>query len=269
MSAREMVKILYTGGQAAILAELVVIFGIFMVALGQPDLVQEQVMRGYTTEAAQGILDLYADHQTMFILVAFFSGIAPNAAMLAVIWTFHHYFAWHGVHLLHWIGTSLALLGVGMSLASTSIQLWGLAIFTDALSGNTLANESFYMGFIIAISLQLMGITLLYFGYPFLLVLTAWRDKLLPYWFMALMIVFSFVHDITLGLGLGRYSGLVEGATILFPFLVGVVLLRKAQALAREVYESDHGMPPTPTPPTSPLNFFRTRDDPDHEQLSR
>ncbi|MFP4322254.1 MAG: hypothetical protein ACLFTK_07365 [Anaerolineales bacterium] len=275
MSARQMVRILYTGGQAAILAELIIILGIFLVALGYWDVVQEQIARGYTADAAPSVLELYNDNHLIFTLVIFLTSIAPNAAMLAVIWTFHLYFAWHNVRFLHWISTSVALMGAAFILAASSIQLWGINFFVFAMDNDMLTEDAFYIGFILAASLQLMGISLLYFSYPLLLVLTAWRDRLVPMWFMAVAVVFALLHDITFGLSLNEQglSGIIDAATILFPFFVGVVLLRKAQTLAREIYESDHGTPPpTPSTPTSPIDFFRTRlaerGAPDHEQTS-
>jgi len=75
-----------------------------------------------------------------------------------------------------------------------------------------------------------------------ILLIASWKKRLLPWWFMIPALIFALINDLNLlfGYQYGEIAGAAAAITILWPFLMGVILLHKAQTLAKQQYEERH-----------------------------
>jgi uncharacterized membrane protein len=236
MNRRDMVQVLYLGGRAAIIAELVVILGglVFALLFREVNYMQLQAMDG--AEAFEELLQSYEYDRQIFALASFLVLMLPAVAMLFAAWAFHLYFAYHGARYLHWVATSIALIGATLMIATGGMNSWGLPLAYDIYAAGTLSAEELYPAFIVASALRFTAVLILYNAYPLSLVLVSFRRRLLPLWFMVFVGVAEVLQDAAFFIGnpVEGMEQLSDVMSILLPFMMGVVLLRKAESLAHE-----------------------------------
>jgi hypothetical protein len=85
-----------------------------------------------------------------------------------------------------------------------------------------------------------------------LLSIASWRDRLLPKWFVALALALTIINDLhfVTGATLDWVAIASQAIIVLWPFLMGVVLLLKARDLAQQ----DSRTASTPTKAIPPLH---------------
>lgn len=230
-----LVGLLYRAGVAAIASEVAVVVALFLFLLFLPDIMlQGAVDTSHYGEYTRLMDSARENFFAYFVLTALMIGL-PTLIMLVVIWSWHIYLATHGVRLMHWIATSVGIAGVIIGLVGFALMTWALDLLIQQIDANLITIENGYLGYVMTIAIQMMGIVCLYILYPILLIVASWRQRLLPQWFVIILFLLTALNDLVLIYGTRDPAILNIGQLmmIVVPFLMGIVLLRKAQSLAQ------------------------------------
>lgn len=236
MSRQDLIRTLYIGGQAAIAAELIVVVGIFLFAIFSPDLITSSEGQVDLFVEANNLLDTFMEHRIYYVVGSVLTLLFPTIGMVVVIWAWHLYFAANRVYLMNWVASSMALIGATLMLANFGLSTWSFGLLGTMRESGEVSAETVFIIVTVAEGLQFTGMVALYVFYPMLLSITSWRDHLLPRWFVGLALVLTIIHDLHFLTGGEQevVAILSQGIIVLWPFLMGVVLLLKAQALAQQ-----------------------------------
>jgi|GEM_PF-2787982 len=237
LSQIDLIKLLTRAGQAAIVAEILVIVVFYAVFLITPEYAMADITEDESNIYApvEAILDLINSNFALYTGFNIASMGVPTVIMLGVAWALHIYFSANGVYLMNWVASSVAMIGAAQIIASLGVNVWGLQVLLAPYEAGDMPIETLYAVYSVGIALQANGIVFLYVMFPFLLMVVAWRDRLLPYWFMATVSIVIVVNDIILLEGVNASDNLsaLQSFIVLQPFIIGVMILLKARELTK------------------------------------
>lgn len=242
MTRRELIRMLYIGGQAAIGAELIAIAGILIFLLFYSDVLVNPQGDGLSYLTVENFIEEWQDRNILFgVSTTLILGV-PTFAMMIVVWAWHLYFESEGVRLMNWVASSLAIIGGTLMVANVGITIWSFGLLYNAYLAGDIGVAEIYVSFGIAEGLQVAGMFTLYVIYPVMLSFASWQRRLLPNWFLVVALLFVFLNDLNFLSGgkSTQVSLATQGAMVLWPFLMGVVLLSKANALNQQHSTTPH-----------------------------
>lgn len=241
MTRSQVIRTLFLGGQTAIFIELVVVFGAIFLVLTQPFMGDYRSIESKAAyDTFETTYDIVNESPFVWSLSIVLTVIVPTGAMLIVVWAWHLYFASEHIQLMNWVATSIALVGVAFNLMLGGFTLTATPFIRQAIDAGDIAFQDAYIGFVLFNAIGMMGIATLYAFYPLLLVVASYEKRLLPVWFMVIAIAIATFNDVAIFF-VAEYPRLADGMDIVrvfWPFLMGVVMLRKAQQLANDQYKT-------------------------------
>ncbi|NJL94804.1 MAG: hypothetical protein HC915_14345 [Anaerolineae bacterium] len=189
--------------------------------------------------------------------VGTFADLVPAIFMMSVIWSWFIYLRSEGVEYLHWVATGFGVAGLSILLLSASLQVGMYPLLAELVSEGQVAFEDVFIAMFLIEVLRHAGISVFYGLYLAVLALACTRRRLLPRWYLVIVVIVALINDLNLFLGY-RQRVLADGSyvvQVIIPFLLGVIMLRQAQKLARELTTPP---PSASAPATPPLTGTRS-----------
>lgn len=234
MSREKAIKALFYGGQAAIAAEVLIVFGVAILLLADLDftvthhLTHSKFM--FYTEYIAGI----SQQRWAYLLGMGLSTLSQTIVMLFVIWAWYCYLECEGIQFMNEIARNVAVIGVTSMSLFITLVLVSFPSVGEALETGEITFRDAYGLIGITDAAFTLGITALYGIYPILLALATWRDRLLPRWFQVSTFVLASINLANIALNYKHFwiAAIAGSLLIIYPFLMGVVLLLKAKEMA-------------------------------------
>ena len=251
MTQRQVIRTLYRGGQAAIFAELIVIAGLALIAILNRDVMMEHHFHYGQFNSYEVFLDGSLEHPQLYTVSIFLAFSIPTVVMFAVIWAWHLYFAYEGVLLMNWFATSIALAGATLMLLMVGLDILLTPRLALQIENGSITYANAYPVLAMITSTFDFAVMLLYGLYPLALALASFEKRLLPKWFLLPVVAVALLNDMFILSGgeMTFIANVLMIGVVLWPFIMGAALLRKAQTLAVAAYIQSHGsLPPQPAP---------------------